>query len=172
MAKFWFVSWVLMLWNKSRPLRFLPACWAQRDIACRLWNPYKNQWLKKNKKKVLFIRPFFATWFLAVWCLKVVYFLAVQTGPLSGPWASPFTSLDLPDRSIAECSLPCRWGNFLQCWLNTALSLYICTLTVSLYLWPQLPPSSANIFLSTTFEIKVQDNVSVWFEATALQTSQ
>ena len=94
-----------MLWNKSRPLRFLPACWAQRDIACRLWNPYKNQWLKKNKKKVLFIRPFFATWFLAVWCLKVVYFLAVQTGPLSGPGPPPLLPLTfLTDRSL---SAPC-----------------------------------------------------------------
>ena len=151
--------------------RYLPACWAQRDIACRLWDPHKNQQLKKNLKKKN-IWQFFH-FVLAVRCFhRSIFFGALQTGPLSGPWASLFTSLDLPDRSIAERSLLSRWGNFLQCWLNPALSLYICTLTVSLYLWPQLSPSSANIFLSTTFEIKVQDNVSVWFEATTLQTTQ
>ena len=78
----------------------------------------------------------FCHFVLAVRCFhRSIFFGALQTGPLSGPWASLFTSLDLPDRSIAERSLLSRWGNFLQCWLNPALSLYICTLTVSLFLW-------------------------------------
>ena len=152
-----------MVCNNSGPLRFLPACWAKRDIACRFWNPHKNQQLtKKNiKKKELYDN--FATLFWQFDVFIVVYFLALQTGPLSGPGPPPLLPLTfLTDRSL---SAPC-WAaeetffnvDSTRLCLSTFVpwpSLYICELN----LLPPVQTYSSRQPLRSKFKIMYQSDL-------------
>ena len=152
-----------MVWNNSRPLRYLPACWAQRDIACRLWDPHKNQQLKKKfKEKKIYDN--FATLFWQFDVFIEVYFLALcKLGLFQAPGPPSLLPLTfLTDRSL---SAPC-WAaeetffnvDSTRLCLSTFVpwpSLYICDLN----LVPAVQTYSYRQPLRSKFKIMYQSDL-------------